>query len=338
MLREGKPWLIVAATHSLARTANEIHEFQRESDRGETPWLPALPPSPEWERFYLRPEQMMRQALDHLCPPQAMSTSESSPPEGINEQSVVEQPMEVPGLGTIFCWMRLGVKAIHRTDATELRKQLREFASTPEGRAYFQACWELGRELRKVKLDELFCFNEEMDDATFHSGRKQPAVQFFTLVWMPCVVVYGESAADLFQQARSGNWSAQDKLLRIDKRLLWCPSIAQLVDEASHHRSDGRFDDQTRALGGSPPSRRVSKYKCAVSAFVLRMSKLQAETYPRQCRRLTTSDMRNAFDAAARDRGLLVDEDLPTARCAYRKAVRREGKFANSKAWDIFCV
>lgn len=327
-LRGGKSWAIVALTHVLARTANGIYDFEQSIERGELPWMKPSPPDAVWEDFYRRPHKMFQQVINHSCPCSDDSTT---------EESVSASPPQ-PGLGTFLRSCGIYAKLIQRLGDDEVRRQLRECLATSEGKAAALEMFKLGQEIRQMDIDELFGLNREMDDATYATGIAMPPIQFFILVWIPCLIAHGESPRELFRQAERGSTDAFEKLLQVDKRLLWCPTMAQLFDEASRNRQDGRFAVLMNALSGTPKSFGVGRYKCAVSAYILRMSKTVRGIHPRFGRKMTPSDIRGAFDAAACDRGLLVDEDLPLSRDGYRKAIQRDRTFAYSKAWDTFSV
>ncbi len=52
--------------------------------------------------------------------------------------------------------------------------------------------------------------------------------------------------------------------------------------------------------------------------------------------KLRLNDLRELFDAVAKDQGKLCDEDLPDSPQALRKAVQRAMKSQSLAAWDIF--
>jgi hypothetical protein len=326
MVRKQKSWAIVALTHMLVRTAGGIYEFEQQVVRGNLSWLEASRPAEEWEQFYRQPCKVLQLVADHSCP------SVIPPEEGDSGASSEDQI----GLGTLLRSLGIQARALRRSGDEELRRELRKELATPAGRGAALSAWKLVQELRQADLDELFGLDEEMDDHTFNTGIRRPAIQFFMLVWIPCLIAHGTSTADLFRDAEQGDFEALVKLLEIDKRLSWCPTMARRIDEACLNREDGRFAMLMNALSGSPRAFTLGRYKCAISAYILRMSRSVADMHPLFGRRMTPLEVRGAFDAAARDRGLLVDEDLPASRDAYRKAILRERAFASSTAWDTF--
>lgn len=324
MLRRGVPWITVALTHTMVRTADRIYEFEQSLERGEVSWIKASVPDATWEDCYRRPHKMFQQLVNHSFPAEAC------------------EPGCSVDLGRELRCVAIAARQMKRMGDDAIRQGVREFLTTPEGKAVAVKLWKwtpkVRRFLGRVNLDTLFGLDEPMDDATYEAGIATRPVQFFMLVWIPCLVAHGESPKVLFQQALQGSRVAMEKLLQADKRLLWCPTMAKVMDEAGRKRTDGRFADFMQAMGGMPNAMTAGRYKCAISAYILRMEPLFRTAQNRHCHRVTSSDIRDAFDAAARERGFQVDEDLPASRESYRKAIQRQRSFAHSKAWDMFPV
>lgn len=328
MLQGGSSFGTVGLTHLLVRSANEIYCFEQSLEVGDVPWIKSSEPDAGWEDLYLRPHKMFQRLIDHTFPfPDINGSASGSTLENGSKR----------GLGTLLREMAILARHLKRRGDAEFRQDLEEFFGTPEGQQAAVDIFKGYQQLRHANIDELLGLGEEMNDEMFYTGIATRPVQFFLLVWIPCLICYGESPKVLFRQARQGNIDAFEKLAQVDKRLMWCPSMAKLFDEASRNRHNGRYEILMKALLGTANSLGIGRYKCAISAYILRMDEMMRAIHPRW-RRLTSIDIRGAFDAAARERGFLVDEDLPVSRDGYRKAIQRHRDFAHSKVWDMFTV
>jgi hypothetical protein len=109
-------------------------------------------------------------------------------------------------------------------------------------------------------------------------------------------------------------------LLRVDKVALFESRIARAYALASSERGY-RFERFTRALEGKPLRRlTLQNVKVSLAALVSVMSMVSK-------RKLTAREIRDLFDAFAREGGIgHIDPDLPSPE-AFEKGIQRERAF-----------
>lgn len=149
----------------------------------------------------------------------------------------------------------------------------------------------------------------------------QPLTLFFLKVWAPCGIYYKATPIHLLRQARLGKISAFEKLLRIDNSIIYDKKLSEIFHQlkAKNNKKDYRkllLAFHKPVKGKSDPKHIKTLASAAIS--------LASESLGG---RLTEPQIRQLFDAIARDRGQgLQDEDIPEAPETFAQGIRRETK------------
>lgn len=179
------------------------------------------------------------------------------------------------------------------------------------------------RHLRELEV-ALSGEDEESEEDLGELIGQVPEIHFFFRVVLPCFLSYESGPIELLRQARSGDPGAMEKLLRLDPEALHDPRIGAWVHEAEGSVRGGRLDMvahwMEEGLSG-PFSRRA--LKCSLGGLIARFSETVG-------RRLTARQIRDLFDALARDRAaaegesVLIDADLADLSLeGFQKAIQR---------------
>jgi len=172
---------------------------------------------------------------------------------------------------------------------------------------------------KSITLDDSIDENDKLD---IPEHLQKPEMLFFTKVFTPCFVIYGELPGFLMRKARLGDIVALDKLLRIDKTAINDPIIGEQFHLASLDKDKTKFQTMVRALEGSMQGKASSqKVKSIIAGFISVFSESLGH-------RLNSTDIRELFNAVAVDRGYdeLIDHDLPDSDEALSQAILRERK------------
>jgi hypothetical protein len=151
-------------------------------------------------------------------------------------------------------------------------------------------------------------------------------VLFYILVWLPCALEYGERAGDLYAKSIQGDRMALDKLLRIDKSLLWDPQVAKTARKLGMERRE--YDTAIIAEAFQrAPARKLD----ARSINVLLAGLISRITQDIGCK-LDPMEIRDLFDAVAKDRSgdpTAIETELPESPEALKQAIFRAKPFWN---------
>ncbi len=276
------------------------------------------PPTPDaWERMYIRSDRVFEKN-GNIAVPDVLRPGGS---------------VEV-GLGTALRHTANCVRALRRMDPDDLASFIRGF-NTEELHQLIADAQKAMRDAWEAHVEEL---RQGFEDNDFDmTVLESDEVQFFLRVWWPCWTVYGEGAGTLFELARTGDVAALEKLVRIDKRILQIPRIVKWIAKWQDTRNAAGL----RVLGDAirhpnPLKSSAVEQKMRTIAFLFAISRQFEEIKSIPLVLLRVNDLRNLFDAVARDQGRLRDEDLPESDGNFRKSVYRMREKVSLDAWDIY--
>ena len=155
------------------------------------------------------------------------------------------------------------------------------------------------------------------------SSFKDPEMVFFVRIFLPCWFIYRENHTKLFRKARNGNLDALDKLLRIDKKLIFDNRIKEL-----YIRSENSFNKAVYRTINDALSKRVKpkitlrKVKDRIAGFIAYYSELFGY-------QLTAPEIQKLFNDLVEDfdkSEFIDDEDLPQTPQSYSKVIQRQKK------------
>lgn len=143
---------------------------------------------------------------------------------------------------------------------------------------------------------------------------------FLILVAVPCWFLYLKQPGQLFREARRGNLTSLEMLLRLDSSALFDPTIAKRLHDL-RFTFPAKFE---RLIGcvAKPPKRIITrkKFKASLAGGISAMAHYNKAP-------LTEPEIRALFDAVtstlSQDK-VEIDSDLPESPEAFAKAIRRE--------------
>lgn len=157
---------------------------------------------------------------------------------------------------------------------------------------------------------------------------KQPATLFFLKVWGPCAIYYRTTPTQLFRQARQGKVSAFEKLLRLDSSVIFDKKLSEIFHQIKGKTNKQAYRKLLLAFHKPVTGRSDPKHIKSLAAAII--SLMSAEIG----KRLTEPEIRQLFDAIAKDRNLgLQDEEIPPTPDSFAQAIRRETQKVKKKPY-----
>ncbi len=168
-------------------------------------------------------------------------------------------------------------------------------------------------EIRKLSKDE---------KRRFKKSRSRPEIIFFLRVWVPCFLIYGEYPPYLLRKARQGDDDALEKLLRLDKSLIYDHKIQAIFHLETVAKKRARMTLITKALQNTPKAKLdIQKVKYLFAGLLSLISLVLNQ-------RLSAIEIHRLFDAVARDTTEeSIDPDLIVSPETFEKAIQRARSF-----------
>ncbi|OQC54313.1 MAG: hypothetical protein BWX55_00536 [Deltaproteobacteria bacterium ADurb.Bin022] len=194
-----------------------------------------------------------------------------------------------------------------------------------EKQKIYQQSMQMFEELNESSIRDLL---EEVNEAkrnTFLNSIKNPELIFFFRVHAPCFMLYGTYPHMLLRNAQSGDDKALDKLIRLDKSIIFEPKISEIIHQAQVLKAQGKMLTIQKAFIGKPKATiSLKKVKILlgglISYFSIKMNQ-----------KLSAAEIRNLFDAIAMDNNDDIDHDLEDlVGAVFEKPIQRSRKF-----WDV---
>jgi len=129
-----------------------------------------------------------------------------------------------------------------------------------------------------------------------------------------------------YQRARKGDLDALDKLLRLDKKLIFDNKIRDLYNQSENSSNRVVFRTINDALSKNfKPKITLRKVKGKIAGLISYYAGLSGY-------KLTAPEIQKLFDAVAHDfdKSKLIDSDLPELPESYSKTIQREKKTIKS--------
>lgn len=163
-----------------------------------------------------------------------------------------------------------------------------------------------------------------LDNKFWQTAFEHIELRFFFRVWMPCLLVYGESPVKLLQTVGRGGqheWENVEKLVALDPLVVQHPRFARLLNCDDAKQRQERAAMVGECLGKSLPPLEKSQVKVMLAAYMSRVSEILGH-------RFKEPEIRALFDAIAKDRGKgLRDTGIPESSEAFSKAIQRYRPF-----------
>lgn len=194
-----------------------------------------------------------------------------------------------------------------------------------EKQKIYQQSMKLLEEFNELIIYDLL---EEVNEAkrnTFLKSIKNPELIFFFRVQAPCFMLYGTYPHMLLKKAQAGDDEALEKLIRLDKSIIFEPKISEIIHQAQALKAQARMTMIKKAFISTPKATfSLKKVKCLmgglISYFSIKMNQ-----------KLSAVEIRNLFDAIAMDRTDDIDHDLgDLVGAVFEKPIQRSRSF-----WDV---
>jgi hypothetical protein len=152
----------------------------------------------------------------------------------------------------------------------------------------------------------------------FKKNLTKPELIFFIRVLVPCFSLYGISPIDLLRQAQQGDDDALEKLIRLDKSIIFDPKISEIIHQAQAMKKLERMSMIKKAFSNSPRVKTDMKtIKCHLGGLISYFSIAMRQ-------KITAADISRLYDALAHDMGIdEIDPDFDIAPEAFEKAIQR---------------
>jgi hypothetical protein len=179
------------------------------------------------------------------------------------------------------------------------------------------------------------CINDFVNEPTkkegieFTKNMPKPELIFFTRVLLPCFSLYGIYPIDLLRQAQNGDDNALDKIIRLDKSIIFDPKISEIIHQAQALKAQAKMSMIKEAFISSPKvTMKMRAIKCHFGGLVSYLSMAAKQ-------KITAAEIKNLFKAIALDMNE-GEDDKDIGNIEYNpfvKAIQRSRNF-----WHLFLV
>jgi hypothetical protein len=203
-----------------------------------------------------------------------------------------------------------------------------EKLTTDEKQKIYQQGMKQLEEFNELTIHDL---SEEVNEDKrnkFMNGIKNPYLIFFFRVHAPCFMLYGTYPHMLLKKAYAGDDEALEKLIRLDKSIIFDPQISEIVHHAQAMKAQAKMTMIKKAFTSNPKSNfSRKKVKCLMGGLISYLSiKIN--------QKLSAIEIRNLFDAVSLDIHGDIDQDLGNmVGEVFEKAIQRSRNF-----WDVILV
>jgi hypothetical protein len=138
----------------------------------------------------------------------------------------------------------------------------------------------------------------------FRNNMPTPELIFFSRVLVPCFSLYGMYPVDLLRQAQSGDDDAIEKIIRLDKSIIFDPKISEIIHQAQALKAQARMTMIKKAFIKTP---KVTKKMRAIKFY---FGGLISSLYRAIKLRITAADIWRLYDAVSSDMSGDIDQDF----------------------------
>ncbi len=220
-----------------------------------------------------------------------------------------------------------GLNILRQVTPSELNNMLSEL-TTEDQKELFDSVKIRLEEFNDLLLNDSINNGNEIKKLSKAEKRKlkkshsRPEMIFFVRVWVPCFLLYGEYPPYLLRKARRGDDDALEKLLRLDKSLIYDKKIQAIFHLETVAKKRARMTLITKALQNTPKAKLdIQKIKYLFAGFLSLISIGIGQ-------RLAAAEIHRLFDAVARDMDKgYADSDLIVSPETFEKAIQRARTF-----------
>lgn len=170
--------------------------------------------------------------------------------------------------------------------------------------------------------------SNEHDDEFINELMRSQEISFLLRVWFPCFYLHHMEPGMMLRQARQGNTDMLDKLLRIDKMIIYDPQIQPQFIQMKYGPNKSGLRTFNRAFVGGPTGG-INRKKVVKGTAHFVHSLFEALGH-----KITIADVKEFFDAiaSAKKSGCLNEADIASEQ-ALKKAIERASR---DEPWPAF--
>ncbi|HUN55785.1 MAG TPA: hypothetical protein VMU29_11575 [Smithella sp.] len=200
-----------------------------------------------------------------------------------------------------------------------------EFEKIPldERKKRFEESVKLLEELKELNINDHISKVNEAERKKFRENFRKPEFIFFIRVQAPCFSLYGTYPHILLKQAQNGDDEALEKLIRLDKSIIFEPKISEIIHQAQALKVQERMSMIKKAFISKPKVKMNMKtIKCHLGGLISYLSIALNQ-------KITASEIKDLFDAIAIDMNEgEIDKDIGKMESyPFEKAIQRSRNF-----------
>ena len=159
-------------------------------------------------------------------------------------------------------------------------------------------------EYKELVINDFVSEPTEKEGTNFRKKLPTPEFIFFMRVLIPCFSLYSIYPHDLLRQAQNGNDAALEKIIRLDKSIIFEPKISEIVHQAQAMKKQERMTMIKKAFISKPKvTMNMRTIKCHLGGLISYLSMIINQ-------KITAADIWRLYDAISLDMNDDVDQDL----------------------------
>lgn len=159
-------------------------------------------------------------------------------------------------------------------------------------------------EYRELVINDFVSEPTEKEGTEFIKNMPKPELIFFMRVLVPCFSLYGIYPVDLLRQAQNGDDDALEKIIRLDKSIIFEPKISEIIHQAQVLKKQDRMSMIKKAFISKPKvTMKMRTIKCHLGGLISLLSMAIKQ-------KITAADIWRLYDAISLDMNNDVDQDL----------------------------
>jgi len=178
-------------------------------------------------------------------------------------------------------------------------------------------------EYKELVINDFVNEPTKKEGTEFRKNLPKPEFIFFMRVLVPCFSLYGIYPVDLLRQAQNGDDDALEKIIRLDKSIIFKPKISEIIHQAQALKEQARMSMIKKAFTSSPKvTMNMKTIKCHLGGLISYLSMAIKQ-------KITAAEIKNLFDAIALDMNEgEVDRDIGNMEnYPFEKAIQRSRNF-----------
>jgi hypothetical protein len=159
-------------------------------------------------------------------------------------------------------------------------------------------------EFKELAINDFVSNFNKKENNEFEKNLTKPEFIFFIRVMAPCFSIYYTYPHELLRQAQNGDDDALEKLIRLDKSIIFEPKISEIIHQAQALKEQARMSMIKMAFT-SPPTAplKMRTIKCHLGGLISYFSIALKQ-------KINAVDIWKLYDAIALDMNDDIDQDL----------------------------